>query len=202
MRVGAAYIVVGWLVLQFVDVVFPMFGLDEALGRPILIVMLAGLPVALILAWVFEITPEGIKKEKDVDRSQSITHETGRTLDRSIIVILILAIGLLLFDKFILQPDFDVETQASVSPSLQSIAVLPFVNLSGDGDNEYFSDGLTETLLHMLAQIPELKVAARTSVFSFKGKGVDIRDIADQLGVATVRPIFVDNIAHACKRSN
>ncbi len=86
LRVGAAYLVVGWLVLQFVDVVFPMFGLDEALGRPILMIMLVGLPVTLILSWVFELTPEGIKKESDVDRSESITTETGRMLDRSIIV--------------------------------------------------------------------------------------------------------------------
>ncbi len=188
LRVGAAYLVVGWLVLQFVDVVFPMFGLDEALGRPILMIMLAGLPVTLILSWVFELTPDGIKKEKDVDRSQSVTAHTGRMLDRSIIVILMLAIGLLLVDKFVLQPDLETQTQtqASVASNLKSVAVLPFVNLSGEGDNEYFSDGLTETLLHMLAQVPELKVAARTSVFSFKGKNVDIRDIADQLGVATV----------------
>ena len=186
LRVGAAYLLVGWLVLQFVDVVFPMFGLDEALGRPILIVMLIGLPITLILAWVFELTPEGIKKEKDVDRSQSVTQQTGRMLDRSIIVILMLAIGLLLIDKFALQPEIEIETQALESPRLDSVAVLPFVNLSGDDDNEYFSDGLTETLLHMLAQLPELKVAARTSVFSFKGKEVDIREIAEQLGVATV----------------
>jgi TolB-like protein/cytochrome c-type biogenesis protein CcmH/NrfG len=163
-----------------------MFGLDEALGRPILIIMLIGLPVALILAWVFEITPDGIKKEKDVDRSQSITQKTGHILDRSIIVILMLAIGLLLFDKFILQPDSEDQIQADVSASRKSVAVLPFVNLSSDGDNEYFADGLTETLLHMLAQVPELKVAARTSVFSFKGKDVDIRVVAEQLGVATI----------------
>ena len=102
LRVGAAYLVVGWLVLQFVDVVFPMFGIDEALGRPILIVLLVGLPVALVFAWVFELTPEGLKKEKDVDHSKSVTRQTGRMLDRSIIVFLMLAIGLLLVDKFVL----------------------------------------------------------------------------------------------------
>lgn len=186
LRVGAAYMVVGWLILQFVDVVFPMFGLDEALGRPILIIMLIGLPITLILAWVFEITPEGIKKEKDVDRSGPATARSDRKLDKVIIVILALAIGLLLIDKFYLQPDIEISTQAAVGPSLNSIAVLPFVNLSNDDANEYFSDGLTETLLHMLAQLPELKVAARTSVFSFKGKDIDVREVAQQLGVATV----------------
>lgn len=103
LRVGAAYLVVSWLILQFIDVVFPMLGLDEALGRPVLILLLLGSPVALILAWVFEMTPQGIKKEKDVDRSQPATEQTGRLLDRAIIVILMLTIGLLLFDKFVLQ---------------------------------------------------------------------------------------------------
>ncbi len=186
LRVGAAYLVVGWLVLQFVDVVFPMFGIDEALGRPILIVLLVGLPVALVFAWVFELTPEGLKKEKDVDHSKSVTRQTGRMLDRSIIVFLMLAIGLLLVDKFVLQPDIEIQTLADTQQRLNSVAVLPFVNLSGDSQDEYFSDGLTETLLHMLAQLPDLKVAARTSVFSFKDKDVDIRQVAEQLGVATV----------------
>lgn len=186
LRVGAVYLVVGWLILQFVDVVFPMFGLDEALGRPILIVLLMGLPIALLLAWLFELTPDGIKREKDVDRSQSVTRHTGRMLDRLIIVILMLAIGLLLVDKFVLQRGPEAQQQAVVSPRLDSVAVLPFVNMSGKDDDEYFSDGLTETLLHMLAQLPELKVAARTSAFAFKGKDVDIRRIAEQLGVATV----------------
>lgn len=186
LRVGAAYLVVGWLVLQFVDVVFPMFGIDEALGRPILIVLLVGLPFALVFAWVFELTPEGLKKEKDVDRSKSVTRQTGRKLDRSIIVILMLAIGLLLVDKFVLQPDIEIQSLADTQQRLNSVAVLPFVNLSGDSQDEYFSDGLTETLLHMLAQLPDLKVAARTSVFSFKDKDADIRQVAEQLGVATV----------------
>ena len=178
LRVGAAYLVVGWLVLQFVDVVFPMFGLDEALGRPILIIMIIGLPITLILAWVFELTPDGIKKEKDVDRSQSVTQQTGRMLDRSIIVILMLAIGLLLFDKFFLQPELEIETQAVESPRLDSIAVLPFVNLSGDDGNEYFSDGISEELLNLLAKIPELRVISRSSAFSFKGKNPKIADVA------------------------
>jgi len=180
LRVGTAYMVIGWLVLQFIDVVFPILSLDDEMGRPILYLLLGGLPITLILAWVFELTPEGIKKEKDVDRSQSVTASTGRSLDRWIIVVLIFAIGLLLVDKFILQDVVVVpQTEASV-------AVLPFVNMSGDEQNEYFSDGLTETLLHMLAQLPDLKVAARTSSFSFKDKEADVRTIADDLGVATI----------------
>jgi TolB-like protein/Tfp pilus assembly protein PilF len=185
LRVGAAYLVFGWLVLQFVDVVFPMFGLDEALGRPVLALLLVGLPIALILTWAFEITPTGIRKEKDVDRSVSANNDSGRFLDRAIIVVLVLAVSLLLVDKFYLQ-DVAQPTVVAEPALLDSVAVLPFVNLSGRDENEYFSDGLTETLLHMLAQLPELKVAARTSSFAFKDKDVDVRDIGASLGVATV----------------
>ena len=186
LRVGTAYLVVGWLILQFVDVVFPILGLDEALGRPILVVLLVGLPLALILAWVFELTPDGIKKEKDVDRTQPDTLRSGHLLDRSIIVILIFAVGLLLVDKFMLQQETAPQQQLAETRNFNSIAVLPFVNMSGNDEDEYFSDGLTETLLHMLAQVPDLNVAARTSVFSFKDKEIDIREIAQSLGVATV----------------
>ncbi len=186
LRVGTAYLVVGWLILQFVDVVFPILGLDEALGRPILAFLLAGLPIALIMSWVFEFTPEGIKKEKDVDRSQSGAVRSGHMLDRIIIVILVFTVGLLLVDKFVLQSESDTEQQLVAARDYNSIAVLPFVNLSGNDEDEYFSDGLTETLLHMLAQVPDLNVAARTSVFSFKKKDIDIRKIAESLGVETV----------------
>jgi TolB-like protein/Tfp pilus assembly protein PilF len=183
LRVGAAYLVASWLVLQFVDVVFPMFGLDEALGRPILIVLLLGFPVALVLAWAFEWTPEGIKQDKHVDRSQPPAR-AARHLDRAIIVILVFAVGLLLVDKFVLQRQ-PAEPVAQ-SQNLNSVAVLPFDNLSGAQENEYFSDGLTETLLHMLAQVPELKVAARTSVFAYKDRNEDVRQIADALDVSTI----------------
>ncbi len=180
-RVATAYAVTSWLILQSVDVVFPILGLDEALGRPILAVLLVGFPIALVLTWYFEITPEGIKRDRQV-RESSLPRPTGRTLDRIIIVVLVFAVGLLLFDKLVLQKP------ARPGPAVQltSIAVLPFVNGSGQAENEYFSDGLTETLMYMLSQLPELRVAARTSVFSFKDKDEDVREIARQLDVATV----------------
>ena len=186
LRVGAAYLVVGWLVLQFIDVVFPILELDESLGRPILIVLLIGFPIALLLAWSLEITPDGIKRDADVDRPPDEAARGTRPLDRAIVIILTAVLGLLLVERFIIQPLPEADVPAVAEVRENSLAVLPFVNLSGRQEDEYFSDGLTETLLHMLAQVPELKVAARTSVFSFKGKDADVREIADTLGVGNI----------------
>ena len=184
LRVAAAYLVASWLILQVVDVTFPMLGIDESLGVPVLVLLVLGFPAVLVFAWVFELTPQGLKKEKDVDRSKSVTTQTGRKLNRVIIVALVAAVGFLLADKFVLRPGG--EPGGAGPQNLDSVAVLPFVNMSGAADNEYFSDGLTETLLHMLAQVPDLKVAARTSAFAFKGRDEDIRQIAEALDVATV----------------
>jgi TolB-like protein/Tfp pilus assembly protein PilF len=160
-KVGTAYVVLAWLLAQVID--------------------------------VFEVTPEGLKKEKDVDRSQSITHETGQKLNLAIIFILILALGYFAFDKFVLDPTRDAElakaasenTEAVIEPekSEKSIAVLPFVNMSDDASNEYFSDGISEEILNSLARVKELKVAGRTSSFAFKGQNQDLRQIGDALGV-------------------
>ena len=182
-RVGAAYLVASWLILQLIDVVFPFFELPDTMGKPILLLLIAGFPIALILAWVFELTPEGLMKEKDLDRSKLASSANAATLDKAIIVILVLAVFLLLIDKFIIGPANSGDVDRVVDDGQPSVAVLPFVNMSGLAENEYFSDGMTETLLHLLAQIPDLKVAARTSAFAFKGKDIDIREIADSLGV-------------------
>jgi adenylate cyclase len=191
-RVAFAYIIVAWLTIQVIDVLVPMLSLPDTLGRALILVLIVGFPIALLLAWAFELTPEGLKKEGDVDRSQSVTSNTGRKLDRMTIVVLVLAVAAFAVDKFVLVPDVAVPDAAIANVDLppqdteRSIAVLPFVNMSGNVENEYFSDGLTETLLHMLAQIPDLKVAARTSSFAFKGDDSDIRTIAAALGVAHV----------------
>lgn len=186
LRVGAAYLVVGWFVLQSVDVVFPILGLDEALGRPILALLVIGLPVALLLAWFLELTPEGLKHERDVDRSAGEGPFGGRRLDRIIIVVLVAALGLLLVERFVIGPVAPPQAPVAASEQDYSLGVLPFINLGGSAEDDYFSDGLTETLLHMLAQIPELKVAARTSSFAFKGRNIDVRDIAESLGVTHI----------------
>ena len=198
-RVGIAYVIVAWLIAQIADLVLENVGAPRWVMLTLLLVLAAGLPIALIFAWAFEMTPEGIKREKEVDRSQSITPHTGRKLDRMIIGIMAVVITFLVLDRFVLTERTEPSSQVNEAPPLAvdsgsepvedtgpSIAVLPFVNMSGDADNEYFSDGLTETLLHMLAQLPELRVAARTSSFAFKGQNTGIGEIANSLGVAHI----------------
>jgi TolB-like protein len=161
----------------------------------------AGLPLALILAWAFEMTPEGIKKEKDVDRSQSITNKTGRKLDFTIIGILAVAVVFLLYDRFSNKGSEPVAATTSVEvadsqdekrtlnpaeTTTKSIAVLPFVNMSSDPEQDYFSDGISEEILNALARVKELKVAGRTSSFAFKGKDQDLRVIGEALGVGHI----------------
>ncbi len=184
-RVATAYLVVGWLLTEIATTMLPTFGAPEWVAKAtIFIFALAFIPV-LIFAWAFEMTPEGIKREKDVLRDESITSETGTKLSYVTIAAVVVGIAFLAWDKTgnqAVQPADEVVVTAGAP----SVAVLPFVNMSGNADNEYFSDGLTETLLHMLAQIPELRVAARTSSFAFKGDEIDIREIADALDVAHV----------------
>ena len=189
-KVAFVYGIAGWLTMQIVDVMFPALNIPDWMTSAIAAMLLIGFPFALILAWAFEMTPEGIKLEKDVDRSESITHHTGRKLNQSALIILAVAVCFLLFDKFVLRTDISQqvadtadEVVATVKPS---IAVLPFVNMSGDVENEYFSDGLSEELLNVLAKIPQLHVAGRTSSFAFKGQNQDLRSIGEQLNVAHI----------------
>ena len=191
-KVGTAYVVLAWLLAQVTDVFLEPFGAPDWVIKTILLVLLAGFPLALLFAWAFEMTPEGIKKEKDVDRSQSITHETGQKLNLTIILILVLALGYFAVDKFYLEPARDTEQAVTaeqgaetdqLTESEKSIAVLPFVNMSEDSSNEYFSDGISEEILNSLARVKELKVAGRTSSFAFKGQNQDLRQIGNALGV-------------------
>jgi TolB-like protein len=193
-RVGIAYAITSWLLLQLSDILVPLLNLPESAQRLILLLLVIGFIPALIFAWAFEMTPEGIKKEKDVDRSQSITSQTGRKLDRTIIVILTLALVYFAFDKFmpgssapVEQAAVETEAISEQTPDPQStqksIAVLPFVNMSSDPEQEYFSDGISEEILNALAKIHELKVAGRTSSFAFKGQNKDLRLIGETLGV-------------------
>jgi len=196
-RVGAAYVVAAWLLIQVAETIFPLFGYGDGPARIVVVVLAIGFLPVLIFAWAFELTPEGLKKESEVDRSESITPQTGRKLDRAIMVVLVIALGYFAFDKFVLSEYREatmVESarQAGRSEALvesygdKSIAVLPFVNMSDDASNEYFSDGISEELLNLLAKIPELRVISRSSAFSYKGKDIKLAQVADELNVAHV----------------
>jgi TolB-like protein len=185
-RVAIAYVAVSWLILQVADVVFENFGTPDWVMKTLMFLLAIGFPLAVLFAWAYEMTPEGIKKEKDVDRSQSITGQTGQKLNRTIIVVLLAAVGFLLVDKFMLrEPPAETPASAEVATE-KSVAVLPFVAMSRGPDDEFFADGLTEEILNSLTRVPELLVTARTSAFHFKGKDIPIPEIAEQLGVAHV----------------
>src|SRR5438034_987081 len=186
-RFAGLYLVGSWLLVQVASTVLPMFGAPEWLPRSVVILLALGFLPALIFSWVFELTPEGLKRDEDVKPEESIAPQTARRMNRTIIAVLVLALGYFAFDKFVLAPRrAAVPSESSSSISSQSIAVLPFVNMSSDKEQDYFSDGLSEELLNQLAQIPQLRVIARTSSFSFKGKEIDVATIARTLNVANV----------------
>jgi len=190
-RVGIAYVVTAWLLMQLTDVLIQLLQVPQVIGKVVVLFLLIGFPLALILAWAFELTPEGLRLEKNVDRSTSITPQTGKKLDRVIILALSLVVVWLLVDKFYLEPRQATtpveQTGAAGTPaSVKSLAVLPFVAMSEGKDDEYFADGLTEEIINSLAALPELLVTARTSAFHFKGQDLTIPAIAKQLGVENV----------------
>jgi len=196
-RVAIAYLAGAWLLIEVTETLFPIYGFSDAAIRLVVTLLAIGFPILLIFSWVFELTPEGLKLEKDIDRSASVTHHTSKKLDRAIIILLALALGYFSFDKFVLEPARVAElveetTQQTRSDVLlesygdKSIAVLPFVNMSPDPDQEYFSDGISEELLNLLSKISDLRVISRSSAFSFKGKDINIPTIAAQLNVAYI----------------
>lgn len=180
-RVAVAYLAVAWLVLQVSDIVLDNIAAPDWLMKALMFFLAIGFPIAVLFAWAYEMTPEGIKREREVDRTASITGETGQILNRTIIAVLVAAVAFLLVDKFVLEGESsgDVVTD-------KSVAVLPFVAMSRGEDDEYFADGLTEEILNSLTRVPELLVTARTSAFHFKGQDIPIPRIAEQLGVAHV----------------
>jgi TolB-like protein len=188
LRVAVAYVLVAWLSLQVSDTLVPALHLPEWFHSGVALFLILGFPLALIFAWAYEMTPEGLKKEKDVDRSASVTHVTGRKLDFAIITALVLALAYFVYDDFVIEPTLESDSAPEViaTDGKHSIAVIPFVNMSSDPEQEYFSDGLSEEILNLLARIPELKVIARTSSFAFKGKNDDMRVIGEALGVKTL----------------
>jgi TolB-like protein/Flp pilus assembly protein TadD len=189
-RVALAYAVVAWLAIEISTTTFPILRLPEWTATFVTVLLIIGFPLAIIFAWAYELTPEGLKKEKDVIRDESITHMTGRKLDFAIIGVLAVAVIYFVSEKFFWANDIatqsQVETSGGATADTYSIAVLPFVNMSADLEQEYFSDGITEEILNALAGIRGLAVTSRTSAFAFKGKSVSIPQIAQELGVAHV----------------
>jgi TolB-like protein/Tfp pilus assembly protein PilF len=201
-KVGAAYLVLGWVVVQVTDTVAPAMGLPDFTLKLVIWLGAIGFPFALLFAWAFELTPEGVKRTKDVQAEESITRHTGHKLNYVIIGLMAAAIGALLLDRIVQSNRSEIQATAEPAPAaaapaaqtptaeaqspLDSIAVLPFVNMSEDKENEHFGDGLSEELLNLLAKVDGLRVAARTSTFYFKDKDATIADVATALDVDTV----------------
>src|SRR6478736_1601554 len=221
-RMVGLYVVGAWLITQVAGTVLPMFGAPDWIGRSIVVLLAIGFVPTMLFSWIYELTPEGLKRESEIDRNTSSTSVTARRIDRSITVVLVLALAYFAVDKFMLAPARNAREIASAvdqagaastpksaaSPSAPStnaasgatagdpsipsieqdpsIAVLPLQDLSQGKDQEYFSDGITEELLDLLAKVPKLRVIARTSSFSYKGKDTPIADIARVLHVAAV----------------
>ena len=192
-RVGTAYGIVAWLLIEVASVLLPTFEAPVWVMKAFSSLVILGFPLALIVAWAFELTPEGIKWETAVDPGESITHLTGRKLDFAIIGLLAVALIFVVLDNYILKAEPEL-TEVAAEQALaaevvareKTIAVLPFANMSGDPEQEFFSDGISEELLNTLTAIEGLRVVGRTSSFSFKGKGLDLRTIGEKLGVANI----------------
>jgi hypothetical protein len=206
-RVGAAYIVAAWLTIEVSSVVIPVFQGPEWVLKLMIAFAAIGFPVALLFSWAYELTAEGVKRERDVNRDHSITHGTGRKLDITTIAMVVAAVGFVLFERLVwVEPvqqnppePTAVQASASVEPvqlppssvagpadNRISVAVLPFVNMSSDPEQDYFSDGISEELLNVLVKLDKLRVPSRTSSFAFKDQTLSITEIARQLNVAHV----------------
>jgi TolB-like protein/thioredoxin-like negative regulator of GroEL len=196
-RVAVAYLAASWLLIQVADTVFPAFGLSTAALTVLIVVLAVGLTPALLLSWKFELTPGGVRPEGDAAERSEYARKTARHFDRAITLLLVIGIGYFAIDKFAFDPLRDAAREQEVAQRVRtevlvesygdkSIAVLPFVNMSTDPEQEYFSDGMAEEILNLLARVEGLRVISRSSAFSFKGKDFNIREVADKLNVAHV----------------
>jgi TolB-like protein/Tfp pilus assembly protein PilF len=180
-KVAIAYAVVAWLLIQIATQTFPFFEIPNWMVRAVIVLVLIGLPIALVIAWAFELTPEGIKRAEDVDLNKSVTRKTGRKLDFFIIAVLLLVIGILCFQRF--HPNVSPAVSSTLD---KSVAVLPFDNLSEEKANAYFADGMQDEILTKLASVGDLKVISRKSTAKYKSTPEDLKTVARELGVATV----------------
>ena len=198
-RMAGLYLVGAWLIVQVAGTVLPMFGAPEWIGRSVVLLLAIGFIPALVFAWAFELTPEGIKRDEEVPREQSIAPQTAKRMNQALLVLMALALGYFAIDKFVLAPAREsvragaasqnatpAKTTPAASTSDKSVAVLPFVAMSESAEDGYFADGLSEEIINALTTLPDLLVTARTSTFHFKGKDVPIPEVARTLGVAHV----------------
>ncbi len=199
-KVAAAYLIVAWLLLLVSDTLVPALHLPDWFHSGVAFVLILGFPVSILFAWAFEITPDGFKREHEVDRSQSITHETSRKLDFIIIGVLVVALGYFAFDKFVLQPSRDAELVQATTEAVteqvsepgksetaeKSIAVLPFDNFSNLSESAFFAAGMQEDILNSLAHIPELLVTSRTTTLRYIDSDLSLPEIAAELNVVYI----------------
>ena len=174
-RVVLGYLAAAWLLLQIADLVLPAYGFSEQSMAILIQIVALGIIPAAISAWVFEWTPEGVTR----DTGQTIPGSRARRMDRAIIVVLLLAVGYFAVDKFFIEPRVQVAID-------RSIAVMPFVNMSSDPEQDYFSDGLSEELLNLLAKVRQLRVVSRSSSFAYRGEDINISEVGEALNVAYV----------------
>ncbi|MGH8042389.1 MAG: hypothetical protein ACREPN_10135 [Rudaea sp.] len=198
-RAAGLYLVGAWLLVQVAGTILPMFGAPDWIARSLVILLAIGFVPAMVIAWVFELTPSGLKRDEDVPLEQSIAPQTARRMDRLILIVAVIAVAYFAFDKFVLAPRRDAalvtQTTAHVTAEIstekakidpRSIAVLPFENLSEDKGNAYFADGMQDMILTKLAGIGDLKVISRTSTEKYASHPDDLKIIAKQLGVTTI----------------
>jgi serine/threonine-protein kinase len=185
-KVAVAYAVVSWLLLQAASILFPAFDAPPWVMKIFIIVIIFGFPVALIVSWAFELTPEGIKLESEIEPNKSIARRTGRKIVALTIALAVVAAGLFVYQLVRSKSDTPRPSEAATAAPSKSIAVLPFENLSGEKQNEYFAEGVQDEILTRLAKVADLKVISRTSTQRFKSAPADLREIAKQLGVANI----------------
>src|SRR5947207_11951611 len=202
-KVAVAYAIVGWLVIQISSTVLPTFHTPEWVVQTLVVFVALGFPIALVLAWAFELTPEGIKRAEDVSPHASITRKPGRKLVGITIALAVIAAGLLALQLLRSKANSSVvvspTTVANVAAEIsnKSIAVLPFDNLSDEKSNAYFAEGIQDEILTRLSKIAALKVISRTSTQKYKSAPYNLRDVARQLGVANILEGSVQKIANA-----
>ena len=193
-KVGAMYAVAGWLLVQVATQVLPLFEVSALALRLIVLAVVAGFPIALVLSWIYEVTPEGIARTAEVAPEQSISHHTGQRLNIVIIAVLTMAVAFLIVQHYVLSPKAR-ESGAPITD--KSVAVLPFENLSDEKSNAYFAEGIQDEILTRLAKVGALKVISRTSTQHYASKPGNLPEIAKQLGVANILEGSVQKIGDA-----